>query len=346
MTAMPIVKAAVSRNDDVYECFPCLCLSRTGRVVTVYRESDGHSAQQFSRLIVRTSDDQGATWSDRNVIAATERTETGMVEWNCPRVAQLGDGRLLVLCDRISIPPGETDCRQSKVFFSFSDDDGVTWDEPRETPIWGIVPDRLVETAAGTWLVATHVNEPSGFLSQWVWRSEDRGATWGEPVLVCQREGLNPCEGTILQLPGGELVCYMRENSGRGWPGPKCLSDDDGRTWRGPYDTLITACHRPVAGLLPSGQVMVTHRHQPGGRGPWAKNFLAFRESVDSALATDPVEQAGTMLPLDHDRSANSDSGYSGWVALPGGDLLVVTYIVDDAPLAQIRSYRFREDEF
>ena len=59
----------------------------------------------------------------------------------------------------------------------------------------------------------------------------------------------------------------MRENSGTGLPGPKCLSSDDGETWKGPYDTLMSGCHRPVAGYLPSGQIMVTYRNAPGGRG-------------------------------------------------------------------------------
>jgi len=47
----------------------------------------------------------------------------------------------------------------------------------------------------------------------------------------------------------------------------------------------------------------------------------------------------GRTIILDVERSVHRDSGYSGWVQLGSGDILVVDYINDDAPLAQIRSY-------
>ena len=67
---------------------------------------------------------------------------------------------------------------------------------------------------------------------------------------------------------------------------------------------------------------------------------------MDSAAAAKTADQKGVILPLDHDRSEYSDSGYSGWVVLPDGSIYVVTYIVDDAPTAQVRAYKFTEDEF
>jgi len=42
---------------------------------------------------------------------------------------------------------------------------------------------------------------------------------------------------------------------------------------------------------------------------------------------------------LDNDRSLHPDSGYSGWVQLPSGDLYVVNYVTDDAPRPYIRGY-------
>ena len=49
-------------------------------------------------------------------------------------------------------------------------------------------------------------------------------------------------------------------------------------------------------------------------------------------------------MPLDYDRSHFADTGYTGWVAFPDGEIYMVNYIVDDAPKAQIRGYSFKTD--
>ena len=73
---------------------------------------------------------------------------------------------------------------------------------------------------------------------------------------------------------------------------------------------------------------------------------FAFLEPVDSALATQKGEQKGAVLPLDLDASPFADSGYTGWVEYERGRFLVVNYINDDAPMAQIRGYRFGLEHF
>ena len=58
-------------------------------------------------------------------------------------------------------------------------------------------------------------------------------------------------------------------------------------------------------------------------------------------------KQSGAILPLDHDHSPRADTGYTGWVVLPDGvTIFVVNYIVDDAPMAQIRGYYLYERMF
>jgi BNR repeat-like domain len=344
---MPVEKTVISNTPGVYECFPCLTRTQSGRLITVYRESDSHGAAAYSHLVLRHSDGEGAKWSERQVLIESHRQEGVLFKWNCPRIGELAEGRLYVLCDGYPVPPGEAQTCDSRVFFWWSEDEGETWSEPRKTAIFGIVPDKLLVTAAGTWLVAAHEHETAApFITQWVFRSEDAGSSW-QPTVVCRQEGLNPCEASLIQLPeDGLLVCYMRENSGLGRPGPKCLSRDDGRHWEGPYDTDMIGCHRPVAGFLPSGNIMVTHRHTCRGQLGSAKNFFAFRESQESAREPEPSQQGGIILPLDHDRWNPPDQGYSGWANLPEGRTFVVNYIRDEGPLAQIRGYWLREEDF
>ena len=65
---MSIEKFTICRNDEVYECFPHLCRTRSGRILLTYRESNGHVASEYCRLIVRRSDDAGQHEGDRRAL--------------------------------------------------------------------------------------------------------------------------------------------------------------------------------------------------------------------------------------------------------------------------------------
>ncbi|MCP4639174.1 MAG: exo-alpha-sialidase [bacterium] len=345
-----IRRFTISRNDDIHECFPSLCKTDTGRVVLAYRESDEHQPRTFTRIIIRTSDDSGETWSDGKVLVATSTDEPNtLVKYNCPKIQQLKDGRLLCLCDKFvndlskGVDTRYVDCR---IVFWFSTDNGETWSDEVVSDVGGVMPDEVTELDDGAWLLATHLprTEPS-CLVQYVTRSPDSGTTWEEPVVVAMREGYDFCEASILKCADGFLICYMRENRGLGRPAYKCFSSDGGRTWEGPYETLMDGGYRPVAHWTRDGRVVVTYRFYPG-RGVGMRNTFAFREPERSARQWDRARQIGNALPLDHDSHEHPDSGYTGWVELDDGEFLAVNYTRDDAPMAQIRGIRFSHDSF
>ena len=372
---MAVEKVTVSRHDNVYELLPDIVRLPSGKLICIYRESDGHVVRRFSNIVLRSSSDGGHTWSRRRALAEARQDEKGLIlEWNCPRIQQMKDGRLLALCDLFPCFPEEgADLTNSHIVFWWSEDEGETWSEPEHTPIFGIVPDRVIELPSGAWLFATQdrmtgdESDRDGTYTQLTHRSEDKGMTWEGPFIVAQDERYQLCEGSTVLLPDGELVCYMRENSGRNFPGFKSFSSDEGRTWDGVYETPMSGCHRPVAGLLPSGKMLVTYRYrQAGSTGSysageqsaeatwtetgrvsyWARNTFAYLETVESAKSRHLDQQGGIILPLDHDRSPRSDGGYTGWVVLHDGTIFCVNYIVDDAPMAQIRGYWFHESDF
>lgn len=353
----PTDRVAIARNDDVYECVPDVALLDGKTLLCVYRESDSHVARQYAHLVYRTSDDFGRTWSDRRVLIEAPRTpDSDFEKWNCPRVGQLSDGCVYILCDKYPVDRGRED-EGSSTFIWWRCEDG-TWDGPHDTGVFGIVPDRICELPSGRLLLGTHwYNGETKHLTQTVAHSDDGGATWSDRNTVASSEDLDLCEGSILRLPDGELVCYMRENSRLGLPMYKSISTDDGTTWSAIAPTLMAGGHRAVAGLTPSGAVMVTYRQTIGGSETIGSetisasehaphNTFAYRESIASAIEMDPRKQSGTILPIDHDRSPNPDNSYTGWVNLPDGRIFIVNYIVDDAPRAQIRGYWVDEHQF
>jgi sialidase-1 len=295
------------------------------------------------------STDRGRTWSQkRPLTAALYKKTIHEPHWNGARVTTLRDGRLCAVVDRVSgeaegsSPGGE----QSNWIF-FSADESETWTGPYETPVHGIVPDRLIELRGGRWLLSAHT-VLDGTWTQRVWKSQDQGQTWEGPFTIAAEPDLMLCEGSLFELPGGEICCLMRENSSRGIDAIKAVSRDAGETWSAVSALALPGCHRPVGGMLSSGRVLITYRFMQGGNGwlgTWTQNLFAAVTDVESCLAPAREQTRTRIMPLDFDRSPVSDLGYSGWVQFEDGEIYVVNYIVDDAPKAHIRGYSFRESD-
>lgn len=338
-----IEKFIVHRDTQWYEAWPDLVLLPDGTLLCTFMQCVHHGDRSHTALCLTRSSDRGRTWTPHDTLIEAD----GEGYWNCARISRLRDGRLVIVCDYII--GRETHTRQTSNHLWFSNDDGATWDGPHLTPAIGIVPDKLLELPTGRWLLAAQIYGTTGNLEQYVWLSDDQGTSWSAPILVAAQPGLNLCEVSILPLPDGTLVAYMRENSFLGWDAYKAISEDSGESWHGPYQVPLPGCHRPVAGLLQSGKIMITHRFLQGGKGwvgTWTQNFFAALTDVDSAKATARAEQWTRIMPIDFDRSPHSDLGYSGWVQFPDGEIYIVNYIVDDWPRGQIRGYRLRESEF
>jgi hypothetical protein len=341
-----IQKHTISRDDAIYEAWPDVVLTPSGRLVCVFSECTHHGDRSYTRIMLTDSLDRGRTWTPKRPL--TEGTKDHPF-YNCARIMALRDGRLVVLIDKLysgerSAKP--EDCRN---YLYSSEDDGQTWSEPVLTPAQGIVPDKLLELASGRWILSCHYkDEAFGNLVQRCWLSDDQGKTWSEPVIVGKQQGLNLCEVSILPVKD-KLVAFMRENSGQGWDCYKTISEDDGQTWSEPVRFPLPGCHRPVSGHLRSGHVMITHRFMHGGKGwtgTWTQNFFAALTDDESALVPTRNQAWTRILPIDFDRSPHSDLGYSGWVQFDDDEIYIVNYIVDDAPNGQIRGYSLTMEDF
>lgn len=344
----------VSRDDQFYYAFPDLALTPQGKLICVFLACTHHVDRSYTQIMQVTSTDRGRTWTPAQPLSAPLNGDpaNGDPFWDCPRIVALADGRLAVLAARIAGPyEGNQDGEQS-IWLWFSHDDGATWEGPHATPARGIVPDRLLVLTtgphAGRWLLSAHTAPFTGTQQKWMqrcWWSDDQGATWNGPQIVATAPNLKLCEGSMVQLPTGEIACFLRENSGRGLDAFTALSTDGGITWQGPDAFPLPGCHRPVAGMLASGRVLITYRFWQGSGG-WAHNFFAALTDQESCRTRTRSAAHTRIMPLDYDRATRSDTGYSGWVQFPDGEIYIVNYIVDDASKAQIRGYTLGEGDF
>jgi len=338
-----IRRFTVSRDDAIYQAWPDVALTPAGRLVCVFSECTHHHDRGYTRIMLCDSSDRGRTWSPKRPL--TEGTK-GLPFYNCARITQLRDGRLGVIVDKLFTEERSASPADCKNFLYFSEDEGRTWTPPVETPAEGIVPDKLLELDGGRWIVSCHYRQmPSEDLIQRLWYSDDQGATWTGPVVVARRAGLKLCEASILPVGGSTLVGFHRENSGLGLDCFKTISRDGGESWSDPIAFPLPACHRPVAGFLRGGLILITYRFIQGGKGG-SQNFFAALTDRDSALAENRQAAWTRILPVDFDHSPHSDLGYSGWVQFADGEVYVVNYIVDDAPKGQIRGYALRAEDF
>lgn len=328
-------KFVVSRDDSIYEAWPDVVLTKDGTLICVFAECEHHLNRDNARIAMVKSTDRGRSWSQKEYL--TEKGIDGN-HFNCPRISELSDGRLVVICDKIY----RHENKEARIFAWFSDDGGKSWSEPVDLGFCGIVPDKLKELKSGRMILAAHfMNQDTRKLEQYLWYSDDKGKTWSDRVTVAADARYNLCEVTILECADGTLIAFLRENSGLGYSIFKAISKDGGESFAPICETSIDSGHRPVSGFLRDGRVMITYRYIPCGT---QNMFAAFLDPA-SLLETERKKQRIRVLPIDYDRNPSPDIGYTGWVQFDDGEIYIVNYIKDDADKAHIRGYSFYPDD-
>ncbi len=344
---MAIERFIVSNDTSIYESWPCLALTLGGALFCVFTESTSHGDRSYSRVVYTTSTDRGRTWSAK--VGLTEPWQSdGSSHWDCARVTRLKDGRLAIVCN--------FSFRQEKavigdIYLWIGDAEGKKFSEGRNLGLKGIVPDKLLELESGRWIIACHGGGFDGFmnLQQRLYYSDDQGETWSDPVTVAKDERYNLCEASILEVSPSKLVCFMRENSSMGYECFATMSEDAGESWGPLYLIPLAGCHRPVAGFLDTGEIMITYRYRTGAQkgwlGKWTQNTFLALTDVETVCTADRRQQEVRIMPLNYDTSAESDLGYTGWVQFPDGEIYIVDYIRNDQPKCYIIGASLRRED-
>ena len=328
---MAIQKFTVSNDRAIYEAWPDLLQTESGKLICVFAECTHHLNREDARIAICESTDRGRTWSEKKYL-----TEKGKADdyFNCARISRLNDGRLAIICDRIK---GHENM-DAEIYVWYGDSEGNNWDEPIAYPFCGIVPDKLIQLKNGRMIIAAHFpGEETKMLEQYMWYSDDNGKTWSDRITIAADPGYKLCEVSILECENDTLVAFLRENSRKGYDILKVISYDNGETWSEIMRTPMDCGHRPVSGYLNDGTVMITYRYIPGG----TQNVFAAFMTLEDVLKTERTEQRARIMPLDYDRNPAPDLGYTGWTQFDDGEIYVVNYIKDDEDNAYIRGYSF-----
>lgn len=194
----PFVRIASGVSGHIH---PAACVTKTGTVLVIFGQSD------YKDLKVARSADGGRTWSEPILFSPTEKLSIYPGS-----LTTLSDGRIVHVWNTWYPEPGAKGGKSRFAQFSISDDDGVTWSEPKSLAKpkvpepHSVARHPLIERGPNEWLIAlmdrTIVFDP---------------ATCHErPFGDGRNHGLTP----IVRTPKGTLI------SGAG-----LRSTDDGKTW-------------------------------------------------------------------------------------------------------------------
>lgn len=330
MIDFKVDKFTLSRDDSFMEGWPDLVKLKSGRLLVAYNECVGHGNRDHSHIAVRVSDDGGRIWSEK--IYVGEETFQGD-QWNSIRVNQLADGRIILVCDRIS---GTEFSRETELYAFESLDGGESFSEKRRLGIYGYCSDKVRELFDGSLLLCvSRFNPTLGKSEVFAYKSFDGGYSWGSPIPTASSADYNFIEPAAYEMGDGKVAVFLRENSFKNYNGFAVFSKDGGDSFGEPCEILLPGMHRPFVGRLVNGKTLLSYRE-----------FLNGDKSLLKACVFDENEllSGGNLeiFEIDRDRSKTPDSGYSAWVELDGGEIIMVNYIVDDAPRAYIRGYRIK----
>ena len=107
-----IEKFLVSRHPSLYQAWPDIVLSGSGKLIVTFMRCVHHNDRSYTALCLTESTDRGRSWSEPEVLVEAP----GNPYWNCARISKLRDGRLAIVCDRII----EEKQAQAKFFFGLA----------------------------------------------------------------------------------------------------------------------------------------------------------------------------------------------------------------------------------
>ncbi len=171
-----------------------------------------------------------------------------------------------------------------------SDDNGITWSEPRRLPdqIWGPIKNKPIQLYDGSILCPTSC-EATGW-HVFLQRTADFGKTWKTIGPLNEGKKIAAIQPSILTYPSGRMQLLCRTKQGYI---SSCWSEDQGRTW-GPME--LTYLPNPNSGIdavtLRDGRALLVYNHTGMIKGKWG----GLRSPLNVAISNDGVSWDAAMV--------------------------------------------------
>jgi len=269
-----------------------------GHWVAVWHSSDTLDERIGSDwdILVVTSVDNGATWTERTALNRNAGIDTG--EDLSPVIATDEAGTWIVAWTSTETFGGVFG-RDRDLFFARSTNNGRTWSHPVPLNVnasedWGDDSDvRITTDGSGKWLAVWASNDSlsnrvGGDTDIFVSRSNDNGATWSHPMplntTAAVDKGFDASPDIVTDGAGLWIAAWSSGDSGDGKLGTDrdiliSRSEDAGATWTDPAPLNSTAADDENSDWTP--------RLATDGRGNW----VAVWSSADSLGDTIGVDR-------------------------------------------------------
>jgi hypothetical protein len=252
-----ISERRVIQSDSSYNGFPAVVEMSNGNYLLVYRKGNSHV--DTPNIIVRSSSDQGTTWSPEVAVWNTNNPDPALA-----RMPSSGD--ILIELEK------NNQAELTGSAFARSKDNGSTWssftffDSPVSntfaTPTRYLI-DGMTVYAASYGALADGSDDVK------IWKSTDDGYTWSAISSTRQAGDAGINETTIAKVGATKLLAVSRDDANTNtWAH---FSEDSGMTWGSQID------YTPQVGVLQLPQLI-----QAGDA------LLLFGRQFDSHAATPP----------------------------------------------------------